>query len=300
MRTRLFYPAALTAVFAAAILLPASGGRAQEAADARQEVRQKRLEWLRARADEFEIHAGDSNGVRLTRGDKPILRWSNPTREFVNDGAMFLYFDGGRPRAVVNVWVRSREKSLTSGEFWRELISLSEQPLVCQRDGRTIWSPSRGGLADQALKSAEPPAKSPARRLVQMRELARRFHASSYKDDGAPNELRLMPQPLFRYQDNAQRIVDGALFAFAEGNDAEALLLIEATTSDRGAGGGWRYALARMTSYRVVVRLDDQEVFVVEPYWKGPRKPEDPYSETRDGPFVLSENKSEAPESRSE
>lgn len=153
---------------------------------------------------------------------------------------------------------------------------------------------------ERAIEGAEPPANSPARRLVQMRELARRFRASSYKDDGAPNELRLMPQPLFRYQDNAQGTVDGALFAFAEGNDAEALLLIEATTSARGAGGRWRYTLARMTSYRVAVRLDDQEVFVVEAYWKEPRKSEAPYSEARDGPFVLSENKSETPESGNE
>ena len=286
---------AAAAVFATAFMLPAIEGLAQESADSQQEVRQKRLEWLQSRADEFEIHAGDLDGPRLKRGEKPILRWSNPTREFVNDGVTFLFFDGGRPRAVVNVWVRSREKSLTRGEFWRELISLSEQPLVCQRDGRTMWSPAKGGLVNQAINGAEPPADSPARRLAQMRELARRFRASSYKEDGAPNELRLMPQPLFRYQAAAQGIVDGALFAFAEGNDAEALLLIEATTSAGGAGREWRYTLARMTSYRTVVRLDDQEVFVVEAYWKEPRKQEAPYSEARDGPFDLSENKSQTP-----
>lgn len=77
---------------------PAIEGLAQESADSQQDVRQRRLEWLQARADEFEIHAGDNNGRRLKRGDAPILRWSNPTREFVNDGAMFLYFDGGRQR----------------------------------------------------------------------------------------------------------------------------------------------------------------------------------------------------------
>jgi hypothetical protein len=300
MRIRLTCGASAAAVFAMAFMLPAIEGRAQQPADAQQDVRQKRLEWLQTRADEFEIHAGDSNGPRLKRGEKPILRWSNPTREFVNDGAMFLYFDGGRPRAVVNVWVRSREKSLTRGEFWRELISLSDEPLVCQRAGRTIWSPPQGGLVDQPIEGAEPPAESATRRLVQMRELARRFRASSYKDDGAANDLRLMPQPLFRYQDHAPGIVDGALFAFAEGNDAEALLLIEATTSDGGAGREWRYALSRMTSYRVAVRLDEEEVFVVEPYWKEPRKQAAPYSEARDGPFDLSENKSQTPESGNE
>ena len=73
---------------------------------------------------------------------------------------------------------------------------------------------------------------------------------------------------------------------------AEALLLLEATASEEGKRHAWRYTLARMTSYRVVVQLDNHEVFAVTPYWKGPRSPSDPYVEASDGPFALEETAS--------
>ncbi len=207
----------------------------------------------------------------------------------MNDGATFLFFDGERPRAVVSVRVRSRDKRLMSGECWRELVSLSREPLVCQRHGSTIWSPKCGTLVDETLPDAQPPAARPTQRLSQMRDLARRFRAASYKEEESPHELRLLTQPLYRYQDVSHDIVDGALFAFVEGNDVEAILLLEARSGDDGQQGGWQYTLARMTSYRVVAHLDQREVFAVGHYWKGPRKLDDPYVEADDGPFTLSD-----------
>jgi hypothetical protein len=180
------------------------------------------------------------------------------------------------------------EEDLKKGELWREFVSLSARPLVMRRGSQTIWSPRGATVADQPLADAPDPQTARTRRLAQMRDLARRFQATSYKMD-SPFELRLMPQPLYRYEDQAAGILDGALFAFAEGNDAEALLLLEAAASDDGKSHAWRYTLARMTAYRVVVRLDDREVFAVTPYWRGPRSPSDPYVEASDGPFALEE-----------
>lgn len=280
-------------VCGAGVLLAAMtlNGAAQDGTDERAgseaSSRQKRLELLLSRVDEFQLREAAPNGRALRRGERPILRWSNPVRDFVNDGVTFLFLDGQRPRAVVTVWVRSPEASLTSGEAWREFASFSAQPLVCQRDGRTLWSPKSGQLVDQPLDDVEPPAPRPARRLAQMREIARRFHATWYKM-GSPNELRLLTQPLYRYQDADRKILDGALFAFVEGNDAEALLLVEAT-SGHGMQHGWQYSLARMTAYRVVVRLDERSVFDVAPYWRAPRAPDDPYMEANDGAFALGE-----------
>lgn len=286
MRIGLTCGAAIT--FAAAFLLTAAAqDHADKKADSEASLRQRRLELLLSRVDKFTLREAAPDGRALKRGERPILRWSNPVREFVNDGVTFLFLDGKRPQAVVTVWVRSREASLTSGEAWREFASFSAQPLVCQRDGRTLWSPKTGGLVDQPLDDVASPASRPARRLAQMREVARRFHATWYKM-GSPNELRLLTQPLYRYQDADRGILDGALFAFVEGNDAEALLLVEAT-SGRDEQHSWRYSIARMTAYRVVVRLDEGAVFDVAPYWRAPRAPDDPYMEANDGPFAMSE-----------
>jgi hypothetical protein len=129
-----------------------------------------------------------------------------------------LLFEGERPRALVSVWLRGREPSLTKGEIRRELISFSSERLICRREGKVIWSPKTGGLVDQTLANAPDPASRPFQRLAQMRELARRFRSASYKPD-APNELRLLSQPLYRYpnetaDDGSRRFEDRPAAAF--------------------------------------------------------------------------------------
>lgn len=91
-------------------------------------------------------------------------------------------------------------------------------------------------------------------------------------------ELRLMSQPIYRFAADKSGIIDGALFAFAEGTDPEALLLLEAV---RGAGESlaWRYTLARMTSRPIEVKVDDRSIWSAEGYWANPRSPSDPYVE---------------------
>ena len=100
-----------------------------------------------------------------------------------------------------------------------------------------------------------------------------------------PNELRLLTQPLYRYQDETAGILHGALFAFVEANDPEVLLLLEAVGSNVKEPQ-WRYT-RECTSYRVQVKLDDRDVFDRSPYWKGPRRVDDLYMEGREGMFTL-------------
>lgn len=256
----------------------------EPAADA--SLRQRRLDFLLSRVDEFQLETAESPPRPLKRGEQPVLRWSNPVREHLNDGVTFLFFEGRRARAIVTVWVKSRESSLESGEQWRECISLSPKPLACRRGGRVVWSPKSGSLVEQPIAAAPPPAARATQRLTQMRQLARRFYAANYKD-ASPNELRLLSQPLYRYPEETAEVLDGALFAFAEGNDPEALLLLEAVTLEGDKGHDWRYTLARSTSFRTVVRLDDREVISFEPYYRRPRTPNDAYLEANDGPFSL-------------
>ncbi len=262
--------------------------RAEEPARPPDSLRQKRLELLSSRVSEFEIQAADDAERKLIPGEKPILRWSNPVRDTLNDGVIYLFFEDVRPRAVVTVWADSPNSDLASGKLWREFVSLCGEPLVCRRGGTVLWLPRTGGLVDQMLADAPPPAARQALRLTQMRELARRFEAANYKMD-SPNELRLLTQPLHRYSGKTADVLDGALFAFVEGNDPEVLLLLEAVAADGGKSHVWRYTLARMTSYRVSVNLDGREVFTADPYWKNPRAPSDPYAEAADGTFSLEE-----------
>jgi hypothetical protein len=99
-------------------------------------------------------------------------------------------------------------------------------------------------------------------------------------------EFRLMPQPLYRFSAEKDGIVDGAVFAFAQANDPEMLLLLELATPVSGGEPAWRYSLARMSAVRMKARLDDQEIWSVEGYWNHPRSPKDPYIEAVEGKFT--------------
>jgi hypothetical protein len=275
---------ALLSLLAAVLLVPRVRG--DDPATTADPLRQKRLELLQARVDELHFALAGHDEKELTRSKQPVLRWSNPVRDFVNDGVAFLLLDGERPRALVNARVRGREAPLASGELLHEFASFSPDPLTCRRNDRTIWSPKTAALVEQPLLDAPLPAARPVQRLAQMREQAARFVATQFKSD-SPTKLRLLTQPLYRYQDKAAGIVDGALFAFVEGNDPEALLLLEAAAAE-GKDCAWRYTLARMTFYGVSVKLADREVIDFEPL-RTVTENSAPYHEISDGKFTLPE-----------
>ena len=73
-------------------------------------------------------------------------------------------------------------------------------------------------------------------------------------------ELRLLPQPLYRYGKTNDGVSDGALLALVTdaGTDPEILVLLEATADS------WRYGLARFTDSSYFVELDKELVFTAE------------------------------------
>ena len=108
-------------------------------------------------------------------------------------------------------------------------------------------------LTMRPLEGAGRPAETPAARLGQMRQFTRRFKVTeSYQD--VTVECRLLAQPIDRYLDEGAGIVDGALFAFANGTNPEIGVLLEAD-KDR-----WTYGLARISAAESKVELDGKPV----------------------------------------
>jgi hypothetical protein len=96
------------------------------------------------------------------------------------------------------------------------------------------------------LSDADPPATTPARRLLQAKQLASNFSATSRRDD-RDWELRLLPRPLYRYElpkNNESDLLDGVVFGLVQGTDLEIVLLLEAVN---GITPSWRWAPARMS-----------------------------------------------------
>jgi len=259
-----------------------SAARAEDGADS-STARQARLDYLKSRAAECELFKQADRASPLTLSKDPLLRYSNPVRGLkLSDGATFLWLDGARPLAAAAWSLRG------PGNAWREFTSLAAEPLACTRDGREVWSPKTGGLLNQVLPEAPAPLPNATRRLAQMRELAGRFSAVVYlpPNESVVTELRLLSQPIYRYKDEKAGVLDGALFSFSEATDPEALLLLEARRS-KPEEYEWRYTLARMTSVRLIVRVDDKERWSVPNFWTSPRSLDDPYIESADGTYPI-------------
>ena len=247
--------------------------------------RQEQLEFFKALSAELALFRGPEAKEPLPLTPEPVLRYSNSEREMGSlDGATFLWLAGARPIAAVSYSIRRLRN-----EAYRECTSLGESSLVCRRGEAPIWLPKTGGLLKQKLAGAPAPAAGKVQRLTQMRQLARRFAANCYhaQTDSA-TELRLLPQPLYRFAEEKADVIDGGLFAFVVANDPELFLMLEAHRADGDREGAWQYSLARMSSQKLTVRLDDKEIWSVPNYWQDPTEDRKtgPYVEAKSGTFT--------------
>ena len=247
--------------------------------------RQDRLRAMKEKASELALYwpGGD---IALPLTPEPVLRYSNAEREIGSlDGAMFLWLAGTRPVAAASFSIRRLNNML-----YCECASFSSNPLE-SRGTALNWSPKTGGLLRRPLPDSPIPAEGKPQRLTQMRNFARRFTAICYNPrSDEPTELRLLTQPVYRYADGKQGIVDGGLFAFVVSNDPELLLLLEAASEQPGGEPRWRFSLTRMSSLREVVKLDEKEIWTVPNYYRDPveDRKTGPYIEARVGTFVPS------------
>ena len=75
--------------------------------------------------------------------------------------------------------------------------------------------------------------------------------------------MRLLPQPLYRYESTDPEVIDGAVFSFvtSAGTDPEILLVIEARGTGAGSGPSWQYGLGRFSDLDLWVKHKGKEVY---------------------------------------
>jgi hypothetical protein len=212
---------------------------------------------MRARQDAagYEIHLQDGDRALECQAD-PVLQWSNPVLGEVY-GGVFLWTRDGRPEAAAAIFKWYSPHTHRTHEFQ----SLSTSGITASRDGQQVWATARHGVEFQAVPGAPAPAETRAGRQLQVRMLARQFSAEITERDGVVHTLRLLPQPIYRYESPGDKRNDGALFAFALGTDPDVLLLIESRSAD--GLDAWHYAPARMNWQDMRVRHDEQVVWEV-------------------------------------
>jgi hypothetical protein len=214
----------------------------------------KRLEQYKQAAGRYTIERHSDPPVALTLKAEPVFRWNSPLRT-AYDGVIYVWTANGRPEAVATFY-----RNIRSGAIFEqhEFQSLSPVGLTASYAGQTVWDTGEPGLTLEALPGAPRPATSPAARLRQMRALAEEFGAEVIERNVA-SSLRLLKQPLYRFEAGQDGTGDGALFGFVHATDPEVLLVIES----RSAGGvpAWHYGLARMSGWPLRARHKDRLVW---------------------------------------
>jgi hypothetical protein len=234
---------------------------------AREEPRAKeQLEILQAALRSLEPESSElKTKPALTFASRPLLRYSDPTRGGVNDAANVLLDAGlwrlgtaGRPTALVTVELYQAPNASHILAF--EFLSLTESKFALKHKTERIrWNPAGPAMTMKDIPGAPKPAATAAARLAQMRQMARRFAAKErLKDESI--ECRLLTQPIDRYQSTPDRIVDGAIFVYANGTNPEAGVAFECD------GERWQYGILRFTAAEVSVTLDGKSVASFEPF----------------------------------
>lgn len=209
----------------------------------------------------FALETDDRQKLELRR--EPVMRFTAGPNDF--QGEVYVWTDRGVGAVVGCVWtgeiVNQRRR------IFHEFHSLSSQPLVSGSGGATKWHSEEPGLKHEPIPDAPAPAENEARRLTQMRNLAREFSADMTKE-GVKGELRLLPQPLYRYKptNKDSQVVDGGLFAYVWAGgplDPEVFLVIEARRE--GSRASWQFAPARFTNREATVKHKGREVWRAEP-----------------------------------
>ena len=252
------------------VLCLAGGAAGQEAGSApsEEDVAKQRAAWrelLDRQPAEYKIYLDTEEKTALSLRKAPVLRWANYTRFDalkVRDAATYIWTAQGRPEVVACAFPIPETVPIILLDFG----SLSRHGLIAERNGQRVWYPKEPGVEFQPAPDGPVPAESAVDRLRQMKTLARGFTSTlvQWRDDASDREgLRMLSQPVYRYEGKHPDVLDGAMFFFVQGTDPESVLLLEAVRE--GSGYQWQFALARRSSGALIAQYQQKTV------WRVPR-----------------------------
>jgi hypothetical protein len=251
---------------AAWLLILLCTGQARPAAEpAEQQLGPEQLarwtEFYQREVQQYEIFYDGERGIKLALQPEPVFRWAAPTAGNEYNGAMFVWTHDGRPEVVGGVWSAHYKVGSGKRSISHSLHSLAIQPLHANRNEVAWWTPTKPGIELKPIVEAPLPADSDRFRLIQMRSLAREFTATTFLDDleTVKVEMRMLPQPIYRFESGLNGPKDGAIFLFLNDWDPELLLVIE--SRETADGRLWHYAPARFCYNSALLKHKGQDVW---------------------------------------
>jgi hypothetical protein len=229
------------------------------------QAKSKKMAWLHAAylrdASEYKFFLDEGRRQELELRREPVMRW---TSDADYNGEVYVWTHQGVAAIVGCIFSGPQGKS--ARQVMHEFHSLAPNHLYAGEQGGSRWLPQEPGIKLEPVPDGPEPATSPARRLMQMRDLSRHFTAQVQRE-GSKWEMRLLPQPIYRYEvsDDKSPIIDGAVFSFlwTAGTDPEVLLVLEARRT--GKGLRWYYAPARFTNCEAWLQYRDKEIWRADP-----------------------------------
>ena len=198
--------------------------------------------------------------------DEPIFRYSDEQRS-IRDATMWVWTVDGRPVSTMKLERYSLPNPARRWVF--NIGSVSPNLLTVTWPFDREFTSKKPGLTFQPLSDGPRLPETKSARLIQLKQLARRFTATMTGGaaDNAKTEMRLLPTPLFRYASPSADIVDGALFGLsATGTNPDAIIAVQ--WRGKGESAHWEYGITGMTNGGLEVRLDDKPVWS-QPYLVG-------------------------------
>jgi hypothetical protein len=219
--------------------------------------REQQLKNMQRSAAQYALSSADTPKRVFKFHETPVIRPSNPITG-TKDGALYVWTDHGRPQALLKFFTFNNK---TYSHAW---LSLSENKFVAERNGKVIWSPAEPGIKWREIAGAPQPAETAAKRLRQMKTEAAKFTATytAVHLGAKPFELRILPQPLLRYETDDDYRADGALFGYVQSTTPVGLLLLESRQTE--GGHRWHYAYSSLVTGPVTARYGDQDIFSLE------------------------------------
>ncbi|TXT39022.1 MAG: hypothetical protein FD138_194 [Planctomycetota bacterium] len=244
---------AIGLILAAMVGVALSDEKADEADRAAQLSRMKNV------AEKFEVESAlGAKPVVAKLKSNPLLKYNDSTRRN-HESTLWLWTERELPCALMAVEFYPNSPR---GPRWLfEIVSLSNSKIDVARGGDWKWQAKQPGVIRKPVPGDLTPAEKPSLRLSQARQIRQRFAAHEKEGTEGRLELRALSTPLYRYADEETGVIDGAVFAFANGTNPEVLLLLEAQRDAATKTAIWTYGFAQMTGAAVYASLDDREVW---------------------------------------
>lgn len=247
------------AIFIAVALFGIPGANAQQKTDRAKELYKEFAETAESLTL---VPIGEKTSFVLQRN--PLQRFTATGNVY---GCVYVWHDAQRRLAMIGT-IGSIPLGGQDYEFV-ELHLLKPKrvaPAVITGLPTKRWEPEVDSLKLRPVADAPSVSNNDRLRLVQMRTIARRFTAS-LGDNDRKRELRLLPQPFYRYSKSTAEF-DGAVFAFVgeNGTDPEVLLRLETRSDDSTANTSpsWHYQPIRFNWRALALEYDGVEVWRVD------------------------------------